>query len=250
MKRVIFTVIIIGLFILAPGLAFSNNLPDKDKDGVPDKDEINIYYTDPDNPDTDGDGYNDWIELNNGYSPYSGGRAKLKHNDFDYDGLSDDLELRFGTNPTLSDTDRDTYVDGQEVENGYDPAKPDGAKLEKRIEIDTKNQLLGYFLGDVRLGLFPVSSGIPSMPTPSGQFKILVKNDRQWSRMAGLWMPYWLMFDARGYGIHELPEWPNGTKEGKENLGKPASHGCVRLGVEPAKKLYDWAEIGTSVYIN
>lgn len=32
-------------------------------------------------------------------------------------------------------------------------------------------------------------------------------------------------------------------------LGKPASHGCVRLGVGPAKLLYDWTEIGTKVII-
>ena len=35
----------------------------------------------------------------------------------------------------------------------------------------------------------------------------------------------------------------------ESHLGKPASHGCVRLGIGPAKELYDWAPIGTRVVV-
>ena len=62
-------------------------------------------------------------------------------------------------------------------------------------------------------------------------------------------MPYWMAFDNRGYGLHELPEWPGGYKEGASHLGHRVSHGCVRLGVGAAKKLYDWAEVGTLVIV-
>ena len=51
-------------------------------------------------------------------------------------------------------------------------------------------------------------------------------------------------------GIHELPEWPNGYKEGEAHLGTKASHGCVRLGVGPAEYLYNIAPLGTKVIIH
>jgi hypothetical protein len=42
---------------------------DSDNDGLTDWEEINIYFTDPFNPDTDGDGFLDGDEVQNGYNP-------------------------------------------------------------------------------------------------------------------------------------------------------------------------------------
>ncbi len=41
--------------------------------------------------------------------------------DADGDGLTDDMEARFGSDPLNSDTDGDGFTDGVEVKNGYDP---------------------------------------------------------------------------------------------------------------------------------
>jgi lipoprotein-anchoring transpeptidase ErfK/SrfK len=59
-----------------------------------------------------------------------------------------------------------------------------------------------------------------------------------------------MQFTGAGHGIHELPEWKNGYKEGANHLGTPVSHGCVRLGVGPAAKVYGWAEVGTPIVIH
>ncbi|MCX6784823.1 MAG: L,D-transpeptidase family protein [Candidatus Komeilibacteria bacterium] len=170
--------------------------------------------------------------------------------DSDQDGLTDVEELQiFKTDPTLSDTDGDGYTDGDEVAHNYDPLSESEIKLIKKITISLKEQKLTYYLGPYQLGTFPISSGTAKNPTPTGSFKIDKKGQKVWSKAAGLWMPWWLSFKGGVYAIHELPIWPNGKREGSNHLGKPVSHGCVRLGVGPAKLLYDWASLGTPVVI-
>lgn len=221
---------------------------DSDQDGVPNKDEINIYHTDPYNHDTDEDGYKDWRELNNGYSPLDPRPIKLEKSDFDKDGLSDRLELSFKTDLTNSDTDGDGELDGAEIEKGNNPLLGNGAKLEKSIIVDISEQKLSYFLGGIKLGEFLVSTGLPGMSTPLGKFKIDGKHLIAYSRW-NLSMPYWMSLQHGYFGFHELPVWPNGKKEGADSLGKKASHGCIRLGVGPAEFMYNWSPLGTPVLI-
>ncbi|MFA7208659.1 MAG: hypothetical protein WC120_00080 [Parcubacteria group bacterium] len=50
--------------------------------------------------------------------------------DSDQDGLSDEEEKSYGTDPQIADTDGDSYTDGAEVKSGYDPLiKSPGDKL-------------------------------------------------------------------------------------------------------------------------
>lgn len=108
---------------------------DYDEDGVADHEE-SFLSLDLTNPDTDDDGYNDQIELLNGYNPLGPGRnPTLLNADFDGDGLRDATERMMGTDPTDPDSDDDGYVDGEEVMNGYDPLGPGTAPF--MLEIDT-----------------------------------------------------------------------------------------------------------------
>lgn len=129
--------------------------------------------------------------------------------------------------------------------SGGTPGLYDG----KYIEVNLSEQVLYCWNGTSQECRNIVSTGKWSMPTPVGTRYIDGKSDRAYSAKYDLYMPYWNSIGG-GYGIHELPEWANGYKEGESHLGTPVSHGCIRLGVGAAGFVYDWAPIGTAVYIH
>ncbi|HHX58172.1 MAG TPA: L,D-transpeptidase [Candidatus Moranbacteria bacterium] len=123
-------------------------------------------------------------------------------------------------------------------------------KKGRYVHIDLSSQSLTIFQDGVDKGTYKVSTGKRGMDTPIGTHKVLIKAKRPWSNKYKLFMPWFIGFTNQSHGIHELPEWPGGIKEGANHLGIPVSHGCVRLGVGPAKKVYDFVEIGTPVVIS
>lgn len=129
---------------------------------------------------------------------------------------------------------------------GYTLGKYSG----KYIEVNLSDQKLYLINGNNLDGTFSVSTGKWSMPTPEGEYYINNKDPRAYSQKYNLYMPYWMAFIGSEYGIHELPEWPDGTKEGESHLGTPVSHGCIRLGRGSAEQVYNWTDIGTPVYIH
>nr|MBP7133963.1 L,D-transpeptidase [Patescibacteria group bacterium] len=145
--------------------------------------------------------------------------------------------------------DQDSHKDFDEIYRGFSPTSSQAIVLEKAVAINLKTQQLEQKVMGIAIAAYPVSTGMPGRPTPLGTYRVLSKSPRAWSSSAKLWMPYWMHFSGRGHGIHELPEWPGGRKEGADHLGKPVSHGCVRLGVGTAKKIYEWSPIGTKITV-
>lgn len=121
---------------------------------------------------------------------------------------------------------------------------------QKYIDVNLASQVMTLFENGRAIDAYMISSGKRGMETPIGEFSIQNKAARPWSKAYSLYMPYWQAITPDGkYGIHELPEWPGGYKEGANHLGTPVSHGCMRLGIGPAKRVFEWAEIGTPVII-
>lgn len=120
----------------------------------------------------------------------------------------------------------------------------------KYIDLNLAKQQLSIFQDGERFGTYKVSTGKRGMATPTGTFHVMAKRGRAWSKKYNLYMPYFMQFTGQGHGIHELPEWRNGYKEGANHLGIPVSHGCVRLGVGPAAKVYAWSDSGTPIVIH
>ena len=92
---------------------------DLDGDLLLDRDEENIFLTDPASVDTDGDGYTDFEEIIYGYNP--SGRGSIPQADVDSDGLQDISEVYWGTAISDPDTDGDGRLDGVEVRSGQSP---------------------------------------------------------------------------------------------------------------------------------
>jgi lipoprotein-anchoring transpeptidase ErfK/SrfK len=120
----------------------------------------------------------------------------------------------------------------------------------KYIDVNLATQIMTIFENGKIINSFLISSGKAGMDTPKGEHQIYNKHPRPWSKKYGLYMPFWMAITSDGkFGIHELPEWPSGYKEGQNHLGIPVSHGCMRLGVGSANTVYNWAEIGTPVLV-
>ncbi|HRY82400.1 MAG TPA: L,D-transpeptidase family protein [Candidatus Moranbacteria bacterium] len=123
-------------------------------------------------------------------------------------------------------------------------------KTGKYIDINLSAQVMSIFEEGKVLDSFMISSGKRGMDTPKMETRIYNKFPRAYSKAYGLYMPFWMAMVGDGkFGIHELPEWPSGYKEGANHLGIPVSHGCVRLGVGSAERVYNFASIGTPVVI-
>lgn len=120
----------------------------------------------------------------------------------------------------------------------------------KYIDVNIAAQVMTLFENGRAVDAYMISSGKPGMDTPKGDFQIHNQALRPWSKKYSLYMPHWQAITPDGlYGIHELPEWPGGYKEGANHLGTPVSHGCIRLGVGSAKRVYEWTTVGTPVVV-
>jgi lipoprotein-anchoring transpeptidase ErfK/SrfK len=103
------------------------------------------------------------------------------------------------------------------------------------INIDKTNQKMTVYLDGVETYDWPVSTGKSGYSTPSGTYTATSMNEiwysKQWDNAP---MPHSIFFMKDGHAIH-------GSNEVK-NLGKPVSHGCVRISPENATTLYSLVE--------
>lgn len=156
-------------------------------------------------------------------------------------------ETSFTTLPPKPKTWAQNLTERVEQAKKFTQAK---IKDNKYIDVNLSTQIMTIFEDGKVIDSFLISSGKRGMDTPKGDHQIYNKHPRPWSKKYGLFMPFWMAITSDGkFGIHELPEWPGGYKEGQNHLGIPVSHGCMRLGVGPAETVYNWAEIGTRVIV-
>jgi hypothetical protein len=96
-----------------------------------------------------------------------------------------------------------------------------------QISINKSTQHMTVTVDGRRLYDWPVSTGGRGYDTPNGSFKpFRMEIDHHSDEWDDAPMPYSIFFTKIGHAIH-------GTDK-QRNLGRPVSHGCVRLSVKNA----------------
>ena len=119
---------------------------------------------------------------------------------------------------------------------GKEVAKPHGPLL---IAISINKQNMKIYDANGFFAETPVSTGMRGHPTPMGVFSVIEKEKLHHSNIySGAPMPYMQRITWSGIAIHAgvLP-------------GHPASHGCIRMPVAFALKMYGWTTMGARVVI-
>ncbi len=110
---------------------------------------------------------------------------------------------------------------------------------EAQVVIDLKTQLLYVYRADRLVGVTSMSSGKKGKETQLGFWAVRTKKVKGFSRKYdNAPMPYMQMYDEKGIAFHA-----------GANPGYPASHGCVRLPLKFAERLYGLTKIGTKVIV-
>jgi lipoprotein-anchoring transpeptidase ErfK/SrfK len=108
-----------------------------------------------------------------------------------------------------------------------------------RIVIDRLIQMMYVYRGDKLVGAATVSTAVKGRITPLGFWSILEKRPFYRSKKYdNAPMPWMQRIDEYGIAMH-----------GGKNPGYPASHGCIRLPMKFAEKLYQLTKVGSKVII-
>jgi L,D-transpeptidase catalytic domain len=116
-----------------------------------------------------------------------------------------------------------------------DKAIPDGLTW---VRIDLGAQLISVFRGGHEIGTAVIVYGGDNKQTPSGTFHILARARDHYSSLYDAAMPYTLQLTNDGVAIH-----------GSTVRSGAATHGCIGVPIEFAKRLFDEARVGDEVVI-
>ena len=115
-------------------------------------------------------------------------------------------------------------------------AKPQGPLI---IAVSIEQQKLRIYDANGLFAESPVSTGMKGHSTPMGVFSVIQKNKMHRSNIySGAPMPYMQRITWSGVALHAgvLP-------------GYPASHGCIRMPMAFAVKMWNWTRMGARVII-
>lgn len=134
---------------------------------------------------------------------------------------------------------------------------PNVPKHAKTIRISLRNQMAFLLEYGKVVKSYRISSGAWATPTPRGSFKVYKKQPlRVSSQGVPYRMPNYMAFTPNeAFGMHALPylgRSPESSwywQEAVTHIGIPVSHGCIRFLPEEAVEVYEWADVGTKVFI-
>lgn len=116
----------------------------------------------------------------------------------------------------------------------------------KVVRVDLEDYMIYLYRDGEMVGeLEMVSKGRPGTPweTPTGTYRILTREKNHFSSIGEVNMPYSMQFFGNFF-IHGWPYYPDGTP-----VAQGYSGGCIRLTDKNARKVYEFVDYGTEVYV-
>lgn len=113
-------------------------------------------------------------------------------------------------------------------------AVPNAARANVQVEVDVGSQTMEVYVNGHLRHTWRVSTGRDGYETPGGEYSVKRMEEEWYSKeYDDAPMPHAVFFNG-GYAIH-------GTYDVKR-LGRPASHGCIRLSPGNAARLFGLVE--------
>jgi lipoprotein-anchoring transpeptidase ErfK/SrfK len=129
------------------------------------------------------------------------------------------------------------------------------ASISSRLVVDLSEARVYSYWGDRLLATYPIAVGQPGWETPTGTFKVLYKQHNPvWKQpitgdliptgpdnpLGDRWISFW-SDQLHQIGFH-------GTNK-EQLVGKPVSHGCLRMRNADIRALYEQVSVGTPVLV-
>lgn len=127
--------------------------------------------------------------------------------------------------------------------------------LDVRLVVDLSDAKVYSYWGEQELASYPVAVGQPGWETPTGSFKVLRKQRNPiWRQpitgdliptgpdnpLGDRWIGFW-SDEHHQIGFH-------GTND-EDLVGKPISHGCLRMRNADIQALYEQIQVGTPILV-
>ncbi len=108
-----------------------------------------------------------------------------------------------------------------------------------QIFVSINQQKLHLYSDGAHIADTSVATGVPRLPTPTGVFSVIQKQVFHRSNLySDAPMPFMQRITWSGVALHE-----------GENIGHPASHGCIRMPGAFAARLYKFTRLGARVIV-
>lgn len=124
-----------------------------------------------------------------------------------------------------------------------------------RLVLRLSERRVYVYQGNTALHSYPVAIGREGWETPTGTFSVInmLRNPGWTNPLTGdriapgpdnplgeRWIAFWT--DGRNYiGFHGTPS--------RNSIGRPASHGCVRMYNEDVRQLFEVVQVGTPIVV-
>ena len=112
--------------------------------------------------------------------------------------------------------------------------KPKHPGAGTHVEVDISRQVMAFIKKGKAVHVFHVSTGAPSSPTIQGKFHFYLRQPGYNGKMM-----YYSVYFSGNYATHGFSSVPNYN----------ASHGCVRNPIPYSVFIYNWVDLGMTIYV-